>query len=373
MGYFDRKIIHVDMDAFFAAVEQRDDPSLRGRPVIVGGPAERRGVVSTCSYEARAFGVHSAMPTARAKMLCPQGVFISGNMEKYVAVSEEIRAVFHEYTDRVEVLSIDEAFLDVSDSLKPGRSATRLAQEIQREIFRRTFLTCSAGVSYNKFLAKVASGLKKPAGITVIPPDRAIGFLESLPVEQFYGIGRATARRLHNMNIRYGRDLKALDRNTLKSHFGKTGEFYYLIVRGIDERPVETGGERKSMGRERTFPRDVSDVGKMRIFLRHLAMKTSHLLQEERLSCRSVTIKVKYGDFTTTTRTMSFHRATDDGEEIGNIAVELLGRTDAGKRPVRLLGVSAGSLAPVGGGAEIGEYRPVQLEFDFGGPEGSRE
>ncbi len=352
------------MDAFFAAVEQRDNPALRGLPVIVGGPAEKRGVVSTCSYEARAFGVHSAMATARAKRLCPQGVFISGNMEKYAAVSRKIREVFYQYTDLVEVLSIDEAFLDVTASPKLGRSATRLAQEIQREIFRRTCLTCSAGVSYNKFLAKVASGLNKPAGVTVIPPDRAIDFLENLPVEKFYGIGRATASRLKNMNIRYGRDLKAMDLNMLKSHFGKNGEFYYYIVRGIDDRPVDPGGERKSFGRETTFPQDLTDPGKMRIFIRKLALKVSRMLQKEKVRCRSVTVKVKYSDFNTVTRSMSFHSPTDDGDEIGSIAVELLGRTEAGNKPVRLLGVSSGNLISRSE-EELNKNRPVQLEFDF--------
>ena len=206
--------------------------------------------------------------------------------------------------------------------------------------------------------------LNKPAGVTVIPPDRAIDFLENLPVEKFYGIGRATASRLKNMNIRYGRDLKAMDLNMLKSHFGKNGEFYYYIVRGIDDRPVDPGGERKSFGRETTFPQDLTDPGKMRIFIRKLALKVSRMLQKEKVRCRSVTVKVKYSDFNTVTRSMSFHSPTDDGDEIGSIAVELLGRTEAGNKPVRLLGVSSGNLISRSE-EELNKNRPVQLEFDF--------
>ncbi len=355
-----RKIIHIDMDAFFAAVEQRDQPRLRNKPVIIAGPAEKRGVVSTCSYEARAFGIHSAMSAFRAKKLCPEGIFIAGNMEKYRAVSHQIREIFAGYTDLVEPLSIDEAFLDVTAVLGRRGSATKLAAAIQREVFCRTSLTCSAGVSYNKFLAKVASGMNKPCGLAVIPPEHAVEFLENLPVEKFYGIGHVTASRLRNMNIRYGRDLKALSLDTLKSNFGKMGELYYGIVRGNDPRPVEVPGERKSIGRETTLPADTCDLKKLRIICRKLALQVAASLQRKNLQCRSVTLKIKYGDFTSCTRTASFHQPSCDGGVIGTLAASLLERTEAGSRPVRLVGVTAGNFRQ-----EQKEEKALQLEFDF--------
>ncbi len=356
-----RKIIHVDMDAFFASIEQRDRPELRGKPVIVGGSAERRGVVSTCSYEARAFGVHSAMPTARALRLCPQGIFLDVDMRKYQAVSAEIRAIFHEYTDLVEPMSIDEAFLDVTENRRGFTSATRLARELLREIFRRTGLTASAGVSCNKFLAKVASGLRKPAGLSVIPPEQVESFLEALPIEKFYGIGRVTASRLRRMNIRTGRDLKQLDLAILTANFGKSGAFYYQIVRGIDDRPVEITDERKSVGRETTFAEDVSDPRRLRIVLRSLARKVASRLIRHHLAGRTVTLKVRYDDFQTVTRAASFHHFLNNGEAIGEIAVGLLARTEVARRPVRLIGVTVSNFP-----TEEELSRPVQLEFDFG-------
>ena len=244
-----RKIIHIDMDAFFASIEQRDRPGLRGLPVIVGGSAERRGVVSTCSYEARAFGVHSAMPMRTAQRLCPQAVYLEVDMKKYRNESARIREIFYSVTDLVEPVSIDEAYLDVTENKRSESSATRLARAVQREIFLKTGLTASAGVSYNKFLAKIASDLKKPAGLTVIPPERAMEFLDSLPVGKFHGIGKVSAAKLTGMNIRTGRDLRQLDAATLSALFGKTGLFYYNIVRGIDNRPVEVEDEPKSIGR----------------------------------------------------------------------------------------------------------------------------
>ncbi len=356
-----RKIIHVDMDAFFASIEQRDRPELRGKPVIVGGSAERRGVVSTCSYEARAFGVHSAMPTARALRLCPQGIFLDVDMRKYQTVSAEIRAIFHEYTDLVEPMSIDEAFLDVTENRRGFTSATRLARELLREIFRRTGLTASAGVSCNKFLAKVASGLRKPAGLSVIPPEQVESFLEALPIEKFYGIGRVTASRLRRMNIRTGRDLKQLDLAILTANFGKSGAFYYQIVRGIDDRPVEITDERKSVGRETTFAEDVSDPRRLRIVLRSLARKVASRLIRHHLAGRTVTLKVRYDDFQTVTRAASFHHFLNNGEAIGEIAVGLLARTEVARRPVRLIGVTVSNFP-----TEEELSRPVQLEFDFG-------
>lgn len=355
-----RKIIHIDMDAFFASVEQHDKPELRGKPVIVGGSVERRGVVSTCSYEARAFGVHSAMPMARALRLCPKGVFIEGNMKRYREVSKQIHAIFHEFTAQVEPLSIDEAFLDVTTNTRNNSSATVLAREIQREIYNRTGLTASAGVSYNKFLAKVASGLKKPAGLTVITPDRALEFLEALPIEQFYGIGKVTAGKLRNMNIRTGRDLKALNLDMLTAHFGKAGLFYFHIVRGIDDRPVEIDEDRKSVGRENTYATDLTDQRQIRIHIRALARKVARILQRNKLAGKTVTLKVRYENFQTVTRSASFHHPLDNGEAIGEVAVQLLAKTETKHRPVRLLGVTVSNFP-----TEEELARPIQLEFNF--------
>ncbi len=358
-----RKIIHIDMDAFFASVEQLDHPEWRGKPLIVGGASSRRGVVSTCSYEARTYGVHSAMATARAEKLCPQGIFIEGNMARYREMSEAIRAIFFEYTDLVEPLSIDEAFLDVTHNFKGVASATKLARMLQREIFERTGLTASAGVSYCKFLAKVASDLRKPAGLAVIPPETAERFLENLPIENFYGIGKVTAKKFKGMNIRYGRDLKKLDVGTLSANFGKNGVFYYEIVRGIDERPVEIGDERKSVGRENTFPTDLGDLRLIRAQLRLLARLVEKSLRRRQLAGRSVTLKVRYDNFQTVTRTTTFHTPVCEAAVIAQLAIGLLDRTEAGKRKVRLLGISVAHFPSV---EELD--RPIQLEFDFAIP-----
>lgn len=348
------------MDAFFASVEQRDRPELRGVPVIVGGSAERRGVVSTCSYEARAFGVHSAMPMKTAQRLCPNAVFLPGDYAKYRAVSETIRAIFHEYTDLVEPVSIDEAYLDVTENRMRNPSATRLAREIQRRIFEETRLTASAGVSYNKFLAKVASDLRKPAGLSVIRPDQAEAFLDSLPVEKFHGIGRVSAAKLQSINVRTGRDLRQLDLTVLTALFGKIGVFYYNIVRGIDERKVDPQEERKSIGKETTFAEDCTDPRRLRILLRTLSLKVARLLQSRALAGKTVTVKVRYENFQTVTRSASFHHPTCDGAEIGAIALELAARTEWDKRPVRLLGVTVSNFPDPGESEEN-----IQLEFDF--------
>ena len=335
-----RKIIHIDMDAFFASVEQRNHPEYRGKPLIVAGSPEKRGVVSTCSYEARVFGVHSAMPTAAAMRLCPHGIFVEGDMVQYKAVSNQVFAIFYKYTSKVEPMSIDEAFLDVTDSVTPERSATMIASQILRDIFTETGLTASAGVSYNKFLAKVASSLKKPAGLSVIKPSGATAFLENLPIEKFYGIGKVTAKKLRSMNIKCGRDLKALDLQTLITHFGKTGAFYFNIVRGIDNREVETDYTRKSYGRETTLPHDITDIAKIRIYIRRLAIKVAKYLSRDKLAGRTITLKLKYSDFQTITRSKSFTNGISDSNAIGEIGCELLQKTDAGTRPVRLIGIS---------------------------------
>lgn len=340
-----RKIVHIDMDAFFASIEQRDRPELRGLPVIVGGSPEKRGVVSTCSYEARAFGVHSAMPMRTAVRLCPQAACLDVDMKKYRRESARIREIFQEATDLVEPVSIDEAYLDVTENKFGEASATRLARRIQREIFLRTGLTASAGVSYNKFLAKVASDLKKPAGLSVITPEQAQPFLDALPVGKFHGIGKVSAARLTGMNVRTGHDLRQLDPATLTALFGKTGLFYYHIVRGIDDRPVETGEDPKSVGHEVTLAEDCTDRRKLRILLRLLARRVARRLQAKNLAGRTVTVKVRYGNFETVTRSLSLHVPVCDGAEIGEIAIGLAAKTEFMTRPVRLLGVTAGNFA----------------------------
>jgi len=340
-----RKILHIDMDAFFASIEQRDRPELRGLPVIVGGVSKKRGVVSTCSYEARAFGVHSAMPMGIAVRLCPQATFLDVDMKKYCRESARIREIFHEATDLVEPVSIDEAYLDVTENKLGETSATRLARRIQREIFQRTGLTASAGVSYNKFLAKVASDLKKPAGLSVITPERAPGFLDALPVEKFHGIGKVSAARLTGMNIHSGHDLRQLDAATLTALFGQVGLFYYNIVRGVDDRPVEVEEEPKSVGHEVTLAEDCTDRRKLRILLRQLARRVAHRLQAGNLAGRTVTVKVRYGNFETVTRSLSLPEPVCDGAEIGEIAVELAAKTELTTRPIRLLGVTVGNFA----------------------------
>ena len=300
-----RKIIHIDMDAFFAAVEQLDHPEYRGKPVIVGGTPEQRGVVSTASYEARKFGIHSAMPAKTARRLCPDGIFVRGNMHRYREISHMIRGIFREVTDVIEPLSIDEAFLDVTCNKLNEPSATKVAMFLQQKIFQTTGLTASAGVSFNKFLAKIASDWRKPAGLTVITPARAEEFIFQLKIEKFYGVGEATAKQFHKLNIKNGKDLYALPLETLISHFGKMGLFYYNIVRGIDFRPVEPRESRKSLGREITLAHDLSDMSALRGLLHQLASKVSAMLAREKLAGRTITLKVRYEDFSTVTRSLT--------------------------------------------------------------------
>ncbi len=357
----ERKIIHIDMDAFFASVEQRDRPELRGRPVIVGGTPENRGVVCTASYEARVYGVHSALPAVTARKLCPHGIFLEPDGAKYQMVSHQIRAIFHTFTPLVEPLSIDEAFLDVTEAAEnSGLTATQLARAIQRRIYRETQLTGSAGVSYNKFLAKMASGLKKPCGLSVITPEMAAAFLEQLPIGKFYGIGPATAERFQRMGIRSGRDLKALDLELLTLTFGKVGQFFYQIVRGIDPRPVEVNTERKSIGREITLPEDITRPEDIERILRELARDVALELRSHGVKGRTFTLKVRYENFQTVTRSQSIDAWLVEEADLLAMARELLQRTDAGPRPVRLLGLTASSL-----GATDAPLPPIQLEFDF--------
>jgi DNA polymerase-4 len=335
-----RKIIHIDMDAFYAAVEQRDFPELRGKPVVVGGAPNSRGVVATCSYEARAFGVRSAMPAAHAYRLCPEAVFVRPRFDVYRAVSAEIRAIFLDFTEQVEAVSLDEAYLDVTACRLFRGSATRMAEDIKRRIRETTRLTASAGVSYNKFLAKIASDRHKPDGLCLIPPEQGRAVIAELPIGAFHGIGKATEAKMLALGIRCGRDLEQVPLPTLIRHFGKAGEYYHRLARGIDERPVVSNRPRKSWGAETTFPVDLSDTAEMLENLAGLAAGVLKRLARYGLHARGLTVKVKYDDFELVTRARTVDRPFRDIRDVLPLLAELLARTEAGRRKVRLLGVS---------------------------------
>jgi DNA polymerase-4 len=333
-----RKIIHVDMDAFYASVEQRDHAEYRGKPVIVGGPPGSRGVVAACSYEARRYGVHSAMPSAQAQRLCPQAIFVEPRFDVYRRVSLEVQEVFHEFTGIVEPLSLDEAFLDVTGNARWAGSATMIAREIRTRIRMRTGLTASAGVSYNKFLAKIASGINKPDGLCVIAPEQGESFIARLPVGKFFGVGKATESRMHRLEIFTGQDLKLRSERELVRHFGKTGRFFYNIARGIDERPVVAGRVRKSVSKETTFEEDLRDPALMLEQLARLSVQVAAVLGKERLRARTVFIKVKYADFRQVTRSLTPEHPLSEFSGLRAQIRGLLDKTDAGGKAVRLLG-----------------------------------
>ncbi len=339
-----RKIIHVDMDAFYASVEQRNNPSLKGIPVIVGGNPGSRGVVAACSYEARKYGIHSAMASSIAARLCPHAVFIHGNFDEYIAVSDQIHEIFHEYTDLVEPMSLDEAYLDVTDNKVNCRYATIIAREIRKKIFQRTKLTASAGVSYCKFLAKVASDHDKPDGLTIITPDDADVFIENLPIARFYGIGKVTEKKMKQLGIRTGYDLKQVSRDDLIRLFGKVGEYYYEIAHGLDDRPVETDYIRKSIGKEETFEKDIDDIDQMASILSRIAGRVAMALEKHEAEGKTITLKVKFSDFTSVTRSITIDRPCSNYDIILMHAVSLLAKTEAGEKKVRLLGISISNL-----------------------------
>jgi DNA polymerase-4 len=339
-----RKIIHIDMDAFYASVEQRDCPELRGLPVIVGGPPKSRGVVAACSYEARAFGVHSAMPSVRAQQLCPQAVFLRPRMARYQEVSSQIMALFRRYTPLVEPLSVDEAFLDVTDNLLGEPSATRIAQAIRAAIGEATGLSASAGVSYNKFLAKIASGHNKPNGITVIPPDQAKTFIAALPIGKFYGVGRVTEQKMLDRSIRTGADLLRFSRQEMVALFGKTGHFFYEIARGQDLRPVEPVRVRKSIGSETTFAEDILDYARLSAELYQIVSQVARVLAQKQTGGRTLSLKVRYSDFTTITRSCTTVQGFFSVADILASLPRLLAATEAGRRKIRLLGVTVANL-----------------------------
>lgn len=355
-----RKIIHIDMDAFYTSVEQRDHPEYRGRPVVVGGAPERRGVVAAASYEARKYGIHSAMASQRAVKLCRDLVFLSPRFDAYKAVSMEIREIFHQYTDLVEPLSLDEAYLDVTENRFSNPSATRIAKEIKQKILEKTGLTASAGVSFNMFLAKIASDMNKPDGLTVITPETAEGFIESLAIDKFYGIGHVTAGKMRQMGIQTGADLKRFSELEMLQTFGKSGLFYYRMVRGEDDRPVEPHRVRKSIGAENTFVEDLTEIPELLSQLHPLAEEVVDWMNSREVYGRTVTLKVKYADFQQVTRSKTLESQVADLETLMHLCGELIQTTEAGTRPVRLIGVSLSNLAP----REIREtYHQLKLNF----------
>lgn len=337
-----RKIIHVDMDAFFASVEQLDHPEYRGKPLAVGGNRER-GVVAAASYEARKFGVRSAMPSRLAAQKCPNLIFVPPRFDRYKEISRVIRKIFLEFTDLVEPLSLDEAFLDVTNNHFALPYATQIAKAIRHRIFLETGLTASAGISYNKFLAKVASDLNKPNGQAVIPPEKAEAFLEKLPIEKFFGIGKVTAEKMKALGIHCGRDLKAYSLVFLTRRFGKSGRHYYDIVRGIHESEVKPDRIRKSLGVENTFEKDLltsSSVAEM--LTNKILPEFFRRLQQSQTAGRTLTLKIKYNDFTVHTRSRTFPEAIPPGS-MEALALELI-RQEELSGPVRLLGISLSNL-----------------------------
>ena len=339
-----RAILHLDLDAFYASIEQRDHPEYRGKPVIVGGSPDRRGVVATASYEARRYGVHSAMPSRTAQRLCPEGIFLPARFEVYRAVSHEIMAIFRQQTALVEPLSMDEAYLDVTNTVRDLDEATRLAREIKRQIWDQTSLTASAGVSYCKFLAKIASDAHKPDGLTVIPQEEASVFLEALPIEKFFGVGKVTATKLRELGIRTGADLKHMGEERLRDLFGKHGGQLYRYACGVDDRPVEAVRERKSVGKEVTLERDIRDRSEMERILETLALQVEHRLNELGIAGRTLTLKVRWSTFELVTRAASRTQGFQSAQEMLLVLRTLLYGLVDGKRPVRLLGVIVSGL-----------------------------
>ncbi|MDR3142406.1 MAG: DNA polymerase IV [Tannerellaceae bacterium] len=334
-----RKVIHIDMDAFYASIEQRDFPDYRGRPLAVGY-AEARGVVAAASYEARRYGVRSAMPSKTALRKCPGLIFVPPRFDVYQEVSNRIMEIFLEYTDLVEPLSLDEAFLDVTENHKKIPSATLLAGEIKRRIKEATGLTASAGVSYNKFLSKIASDYNKPDGLLTIRPNEAEAFVESLKIERFYGVGRVTAEKMHQLGIHSGGDLKKMSEAFLIQHFGKAGHIYYENARAIDEREVNPNRTRKSIGAENTFDTDLEISTKMTIELYHIARRTWERVEEKQFYGRTITLKIKYTDFETITRNKTLPAPVNDFHIFWNMAKEMLKHIDTSQKKVRLMGLS---------------------------------
>lgn len=354
-----RKIIHIDMDCFFAAVEMRDNPDLVGKPVAVGGTTER-SVVATANYEARKFGVHSAMSVVKAKQLCPNLILVPARHDYYHQISEQIREIFHEYTDKIEPISCDEAFLDVTENKFHIELAVDIAREIKQKIKERIHLTASAGVSYNKFLAKVASDYRKPDGLCTIHPDRALDFISQLDIEDFWGVGKVTAQKMHELGIRNGAQLRATRLEFLQYHFGKSGQIFYDFARGIDHREVETNWVRKSIGTEQTFLQDLFVKSSVTIHLYHITEELIRRITEENFTGNTLTLKVKFNDFQQITRSITHSQAFLDMPHILPAAKELMEQIDYRNHPIRLIGLSVSH-----SGKEQKKPRWKQLQFKF--------
>ena len=372
------KIIHVDMDQFFAAVEQRENPELRGKPIAVGHDAER-GVVSTASYEARRYGVHSAQSIQVAKRLCPQLIIVEPHFQKYKEVSAQLHEIFHDYTDLIEPISLDEAFLDVTENKKGIELGVDIAREIKQRIRETTGLTASAGVSYCKFLAKVASDWRKPDGLTVIHPDRALDFIAQLKIEKIWGIGQKTAEKMHRMGIFTGLDLRNMSLSRLTQEFGKMGQVFYDFSRGIDNRPVISEWERKSVSCEQTFESDISENAAVTIHLYHTVLELVRRIEKNNFEGRTLTLKVKfareqtqqyakYQDFHQITRSITVDHVLRTKDEILPFAKQLMQQVEFHSHPIRLLGLGVskpGSPQPNGEQASSqGAWCELELEFE---------
>lgn len=353
-----RKIIHIDMDAFYASVEQLDNPELVGKALAVGG-SEIRGVISAASYEARKFGVRSAMSGVLAKKLCPHLIFVRPRFERYTEISKKIRKIFYDYTDLVEPLSLDEAYLDVTQNKKGNPSATLLAKEIRQRIFDELGLRASAGISINKFVAKVASDFNKPNGQKTVNPDEVEAFLEALDIKKFYGIGKVTAEKMYQFGIFTGSDLKTKSLEFLETHFGKSGVHYYYIVRGIHNSPVKPNRISKSVGAERTFNENLSSEVFMEERLESIAKELERRLQKHKIAGKTVTLKIKYSDFSQQTRSKTLPYFISDRSLLLDTAKELLYQEKL-KESVRLLGISLNNL-----NTEVKKTVVVQLKFEF--------
>lgn len=354
----DRKIIHIDMDAFYASVEQMDNPELRGKPVAVGG-SEIRGVVSAASYEARKFGVRSAISGALAKKYCPHIIFVRPRFDRYKEISRQIHKIFHDYTDMVEPLSLDEAYLDVTQNKKGNPSATLIAQEIRKRIFYEVGLTASAGISINKFIAKVASDINKPNGQKTVNPHEILDFLEELPIKKFYGVGKVTTEKMYQLGIFKGSDLKAKSQEYLEKHFGKSGTYYYHVVRGDHNSEVKAHRVAKSVATEHTFEENISSEVFMMEKLEVIAEQLENRLKRHNVAGKTVTLKIKYSDFTQQTRSKTLPYFISDKSLLLEAARELLYQ-ERMKDSVRLLGISLNSL-----NTEQKKTVAVQLKFEF--------
>ena len=360
-----RKIIHVDMDAFYASVEQLDNPELKGKALAVGG-SEKRGVVSAASYEARKYGVRSAMSGMQAKRLCPHLIFVRPRFDRYSEISKKIRAIFHDYTDLIEPLSLDEAYLDVTENKKGIPSASLIAQEIRKRIVDTIGITASAGISINKFIAKVASDYNKPNGQKTVNPEEVITFLEDLEIRKFYGIGKVTADKMYQLGIFTGKDLKTKSIELLESHFGKSGKHYYYIVRGIHNSKVKPQRTRKSLAAERTFRENLSSEVFMLEKLDRIADEVSRRLKRSDVSGKTVTLKIKYSDFTLQTRSKTLSYFISEKALILETAKELLYQEKL-KNSVRLLGISISNLNTESNSKKETERKSVsvQLKLEF--------